>query len=69
MVVLNRMSRFHLALDALKYVPRLRSITDEVVDLFEQKLSEHQGYIREHLEDLPEIANWRWTSDFSVGDG
>jgi xylulose-5-phosphate/fructose-6-phosphate phosphoketolase len=69
MVVLNRMSRFHLALEALKYVPRLRSITDEVVDLFEQKLSEHQGYIREHLEDLPEIANWRWTSDFSVGDG
>ena len=33
MVVLNRMSRFHLALEALKYVPRLRSTTDEVVDL------------------------------------
>jgi len=25
MVVLNKLSRFHLAMDALKYVPRLRA--------------------------------------------
>jgi phosphoketolase len=25
MVVLDKLSRFHLAMDALKYVPRLRS--------------------------------------------
>ncbi len=62
MVVLNRMSRFHLAIDALKYVPRLRSQAAEAVELFENKLHEHHGYIREHLEDLPEIADWRWTS-------
>ncbi len=65
MVVLNRISRFHLAIEALKYVPRLRSRTAEVADLFDQKLREHHAYIREHLEDLPEISNWRWTSDFS----
>ncbi len=66
MVVLNRISRFHLAIEALKYVPRLRSRTAEVVDEFNQKLREHHAYIREHLEDLPEIANWRWTRDRST---
>ncbi len=65
MVGLNEMSRFHLALDALKYVPRLREQTAGVVEMFEQKLHEHHGYIREHLEDLPEIRNWQWTADFS----
>ncbi|HVA26788.1 MAG TPA: phosphoketolase family protein, partial [Candidatus Baltobacteraceae bacterium] len=65
MVVLNEMSRFHLALDALKYVPRLREQTVGVVEMFEQKLHEHHDYIREHLEDMPEIRNWQWTADFS----
>ncbi len=62
MVVLNEMSRFHLAMLALKYVLRLRSETGDVVDAFERKLNEHHEYIREHLEDMPEIKNWTWTS-------
>jgi xylulose-5-phosphate/fructose-6-phosphate phosphoketolase len=61
MVVLNRTSRFHLAIEALKHVPRLRSLTADVVDAFNRKLQEHTIYIREHFEDMPEIANWRWT--------
>jgi xylulose-5-phosphate/fructose-6-phosphate phosphoketolase len=65
MVVLNEMSRFHLALDALKHVPRLRSQAADAVDMFNRKLYEHHGYIREHLADMPEIRNWRWTADFS----
>jgi xylulose-5-phosphate/fructose-6-phosphate phosphoketolase len=65
MVVLNEMSRFHLALDALKHVPRLRSQAASAVDLFGKKLEEHHDYIREHLEDMPEIRNWQWTKDFS----
>jgi xylulose-5-phosphate/fructose-6-phosphate phosphoketolase len=65
MVVLNEMSRFHLALDALKHVPRLRSEAAGAIALFERKLVDHHAYIREHLDDMPEIANWRWTADFS----
>jgi xylulose-5-phosphate/fructose-6-phosphate phosphoketolase len=68
MVVLNEMSRFHLALDALKHVPRLRIAAKAAVALFERKLFDHHAYIREHLEDMPEIRNWRWTEDFSEGD-
>jgi xylulose-5-phosphate/fructose-6-phosphate phosphoketolase len=65
MVVLNKMSRFHLAIDALKYVSRLRSEVSDVVDTFNRKLYEHHDYIRQHLEDMPEIRNWHGTADFS----
>jgi xylulose-5-phosphate/fructose-6-phosphate phosphoketolase len=65
MVVLNQMSRFHLAIDALKYIARLRSQVSDVIDMFNRKLSEHHTYIRENLQDMPEIRNWRWTPDFT----
>jgi xylulose-5-phosphate/fructose-6-phosphate phosphoketolase len=65
MVVLNEMSRFHLALDALKHIPRLRLQAEEAITFFKQELSRHHDYIREHLEDMPEISNWQWTKDFS----
>ena len=64
MVVVNKLSRFHLAMEALKYVPRLRSKVSDVIDMFNRKLYEHHVYIREHLEDMPEIRNWHWTKDF-----
>jgi xylulose-5-phosphate/fructose-6-phosphate phosphoketolase len=69
MVVLNGISRFHLAKLALKYVPRLRSEISDVIDMFDRKLYEHHAYIRQNFEDLPEIANWSWTADFSEPAG
>jgi len=65
MVVLNKMSRFHLAIDALKHVPRLRSQASDVIDMFNRKLYEHHVYIRQHYQDMAEIRNWSWTKDFS----
>jgi xylulose-5-phosphate/fructose-6-phosphate phosphoketolase len=65
MVVRNKISRYHLVMDALKYVPRLRSKSGDLVDLMKRKLFEHHTYIREHFEDMPEVALWHWTSDFS----
>jgi xylulose-5-phosphate/fructose-6-phosphate phosphoketolase len=65
MVVLNEMSRYHLAIDALEKIPRLRLQASGVIDMFKAKLFEHHSYIREHLEDMPEIRNWHWTGDFS----
>ena len=69
MVVLNKMSRFHLAIDALKHVPRLRSQASDAIDMFNRKLSEHHVYIRQHFQDMPEIRNWSWTKDFSEPGG
>jgi len=65
MVVLNEMSRFHLALDALKHIPRLRLQAEHAINFFNQELQRHHDYIRENLEDMPEIRNWQWTKDFS----
>lgn len=68
MVVLNQMSRYHLAIDALSHVPRLRSHSLDAMSYFESQLRKHHTYIREHFEDLPEIRNWHWTADFSQPD-
>jgi xylulose-5-phosphate/fructose-6-phosphate phosphoketolase len=68
MVVLNQMSRYQLAIDALSHVPRLRAHSQDAVSYFESQLRKHHTYIREHFEDLPEIRNWHWTSDFSQPD-
>ena len=65
MVVLNEMSRYHLAQSALRYIPRLRLQGSNLLELLERKLHEHQVYIRQHFEDQLEITNWVWTSDFS----
>ncbi len=65
MVVLNKMSRYHLAIDALKHVPRLRSQASDAIDMFNRKLYEHHVYIRQHFQDMPEIRNWSWTKNFS----
>jgi xylulose-5-phosphate/fructose-6-phosphate phosphoketolase len=37
MVVLNEMSRFHLALDALKHIPRLRVQAADAIEMFGKK--------------------------------
>lgn len=65
MVVLNQIDRFHIAIDALRRVGRLRSKTLEVTDFLQRKLTEHMIYTRENLVDMPEITNWHWTGDFS----
>ncbi|WP_311970374.1 phosphoketolase family protein [Pseudomonas baltica] len=64
MVVLNNMSRYRLAIDALSHVPRLRSSSLDAMSYFEDQLRRHHTYIREHFEDMPEIRNWHWTADF-----
>ena len=58
MRVQNKIDRFNLVLDALKYV----EVTDEVRltrNLMEKKLKEHKEYIREYGVDLEEIRNFK----------
>jgi xylulose-5-phosphate/fructose-6-phosphate phosphoketolase len=62
------MSRYHMAIEALKHVSRLRSKSSDTIDMFTRKLFEHSEYIRQHLEDMPEIRDWYWTPDFSEPD-
>lgn len=61
MVVLNRMSRLHLCLDVLRYVPGMLVDHAALVSRCTDTLEEHHRYIREHFDDLPEIKNWHWS--------
>ncbi|MGO4103738.1 phosphoketolase [Leifsonia sp. YAF41] len=61
MVVVNRMSRYHLALEALHRVSGQFDGAAVLVEHCERMLALHHDYIREHLEDLPAIRDWVWT--------
>jgi xylulose-5-phosphate/fructose-6-phosphate phosphoketolase len=61
MVVLNRISRFHLAMEALKRARRRPSNADALIGECEATLARHDAYIEEHLDDLPEVRDWTWT--------
>jgi xylulose-5-phosphate/fructose-6-phosphate phosphoketolase len=61
MVVANNLSRYHLAIEALRRVDRLRTQSAPLIDQFEMKLAQHREYIKEHLEDMPEIQTWTWS--------
>jgi xylulose-5-phosphate/fructose-6-phosphate phosphoketolase len=66
MVVLNQMSRYHLAMEAVKRVPRMHQQADDFINLCESRLKEHHNYICTHLDDMPEIKNWKWTGTETV---
>jgi xylulose-5-phosphate/fructose-6-phosphate phosphoketolase len=60
MTVLNHMSRYHLAREAIRRVARFQSSARSALQLLERKLIEHHDYIRKHGRDMPEILDWRW---------
>lgn len=62
MVVLNQMSRYHLAMEAVKRVKRMQQQSDTFLQYCHKKLAEHQSYICANLDDLPEIKNWKLAS-------
>jgi len=60
MVVLNETSRFHLAIEALKRARQPPADADLLIDECTGVLRRHHAYVREHLEDMPEIRDWTW---------
>jgi xylulose-5-phosphate/fructose-6-phosphate phosphoketolase len=60
MTVLNELDRFHLAMDVIDRVPRLRNIGAHLHQILRDKLQEHRDYICRHGEDMPEIRDWQW---------
>jgi xylulose-5-phosphate/fructose-6-phosphate phosphoketolase len=67
MVVLNGMSRYHLAAEALRRAgdasgsrPGGRAPT--LISECEAAIARATAYSREHFEDPPEISNWTWTA-------
>jgi xylulose-5-phosphate/fructose-6-phosphate phosphoketolase len=60
MVVLNRMSRYHLAAEALRRSARRFERAPALIQTCEHLVRQAVAYSREHLEDPPEIRDWTW---------
>jgi xylulose-5-phosphate/fructose-6-phosphate phosphoketolase len=60
MCVRNEIDRFHLAIDVLERVERLRNVTAHVWQMLRDKLVDHRQYIDTHGEDMPEVSEWTW---------
>jgi xylulose-5-phosphate/fructose-6-phosphate phosphoketolase len=58
-VVRNKMSRFHLCIEALRRSDYAQA--GPLMQWCETMLSKHQTYTREHFEDMPEVRDWVWT--------
>ena len=66
MVVLNGMSRYHLAAEALRRAgrssdARLRDRAPTLISECEAAIARATAYSREHFEDPPEVRDWTWT--------
>ncbi|GLL02235.1 putative phosphoketolase [Dactylosporangium matsuzakiense] len=62
MTVRNRVSRYHLVMDAINNAKRLPPGATELKAWCERKLAEHETYVVEHLEDMPEVRDWSLAS-------
>jgi xylulose-5-phosphate/fructose-6-phosphate phosphoketolase len=62
MVVMNRMSRYHLATEALRRARRVPAGAAALEEHCEEMLARHHDHVSEHLEDMPEVRDWTWES-------
>ena len=60
MRVQNELDRYHLVMDALKYLPQLGNRSSALNEWCKDKLIEHKEYIHEYGCDMPEVKNWTW---------
>jgi len=60
MRVQNKIDRFNLVIEAIKYLPVLGNRASVLNQICKDKLVEHKVYIKEHGEDLPEVRNFKW---------
>ena len=61
MVVLNDLDRFHLVMDVIERVPKLKRTGAHVLQEMLHRLVAHKQYIMEHGDDMPEIRSWKWS--------
>ncbi len=59
MVVRNRASRYHLVIDAINNAKSLPQGAEDLKNWCEAQLARHESYIVEHLQDMPEVRDWR----------
>jgi len=60
MVVLNGMSRYQIAAEALRRTTHIFNRAPALIQMCDTLLAKAVAYSREHFEDPPEISNWTW---------
>ncbi len=64
MMVLNRTSRYHLAIDALERAGHINPVTKRkagrLIKKYKKFLRDHEKYIRKYGKDMDEVTNWIW---------
>jgi xylulose-5-phosphate/fructose-6-phosphate phosphoketolase len=60
MRVVNKLDRYHLILDVLKYTNVASDKVDALVKKCEDTLDYHNRYIRENGVDIPDVVNFKW---------
>jgi xylulose-5-phosphate/fructose-6-phosphate phosphoketolase len=66
MVMLNDLDRYHLVMDVIDRVPGLADRAGHVRQEMEDARLQARSYAREHGEDPPELAEWRWQPEATV---
>jgi xylulose-5-phosphate/fructose-6-phosphate phosphoketolase len=61
MVTLNEMSRYHLAIEAIRRVPRMAARAPALIAEYRSMLQQAKTYAYERFEDPPDISQWSWT--------
>ena len=60
MRVQNKIDRYSLTKDALKYLNFLGDTRANAIEYCNNKIIEHNNYIKEYGKDMPDILNWHW---------
>ena len=60
LAMLNETSRFHLVIDIIDRVPKLRTKAAHLKEKMKDAIIDNLRYAHEHGTDRPEITNWTW---------
>lgn len=60
MRVQNDIDRFHIVIDVVSRIPRLKNRGAFLIQRMRDKLVEHKQYIYAYGEDMPEVKDWKW---------
>jgi len=60
LAMLNETSRFHLVIDVIDRVPKLRTKAAHLKEEMKNAIIDNMHYAHEQGTDRPEIANWTW---------
>lgn len=60
MCVRNQIDRFNLVIDVIERVPKLRTVAAYTKQHIQNKLIDHNNYVRQYGQDMPEVRDWTW---------